>query len=101
MTIGQTIQEPSISMQDDNGQMTDKTIDESSNHNKNSKKTTLDNNHINKTSSNSNVFSRLMHSEPHVQIKKNYIPTNNGCCFTIKFFSILSVLLLPPPSSLL
>ncbi len=45
---------------DDNGQITNKIFDD-------------DNDHIHKTSSNSNVFSRLMHSEPHVKI--------NGCCY--------------------
>jgi len=71
MTIGQTIQDQSISMNDDNGQRINKIADddddddddddneEEYNHNDNSKR----------ISSNSNVFSRLMHSEPHVQIK--------------------------------
>ncbi len=59
MTIGQTIQDPSISMNDDNGQIINKIDDdddEENNHDDNSKK----------ISSNSNVFSRLMHSEQHV-----------------------------------
>ncbi len=79
MTLGQTIQDQSISMNDDNGQMINKIDDddddEENNHNDNSKK----------TSSNSNVFSRLMHSEPHVQ--KNKITATallfslSHCCY--------------------
>ncbi len=54
-----TLQDQSISMNndDDNGQITNKIFDDN-------------NEHIHKTSSNSNVFSRLMQSEPHVQIYK-------------------------------
>ena len=47
-------------MNDDTAQMTNKNLDD-----ENSKK--ADDDHLNKTSSNSNVFSRLMHSETHVQ----------------------------------
>ena len=74
MTIGRTIQDQSISMNDDNNpQITTNDFDdeqEENNHKKssdrykNSKKTNMDNDYVNKTSS--NVFSRLMHSELHV-----------------------------------
>lgn len=72
MTVGRTVQDQSISMNDDNGQMINKTGDDDddndedeNNHNDNSKR----------TSSNSNVFSRLMQSEPHVsRQKKNERP---------------------------
>jgi hypothetical protein len=65
-----TIQDQSISMNDDNGQITNKnehmkTLDKSSSHN--SKRLNTHNDYINKTSSTSNVLSRLMHSELHVQ----------------------------------
>ncbi|CAF1059136.1 unnamed protein product [Rotaria sordida] len=74
MTIDQTIQDQSISMNDDYVPMTTKYIDyEENNNNKklykssstrnaNSKKTNANNDYVNKTSSSSNVFSRLMHS---------------------------------------
>ncbi len=59
---------------DDNGQMTNKKLDydkklsrTSLNINDKSKMTNLVDEQIYKTSSNPNVFSRIMHSEPHVQ----------------------------------
>jgi hypothetical protein len=59
---------------DDNGQRTNKKLDydkklsrTSLNINDKSKMTNLVDEQIYKTSSNSNVFSRIMHSEPHVQ----------------------------------
>ncbi|CAF3823729.1 unnamed protein product [Adineta steineri] len=77
MTLGQTIHEPSISMNDDHGEIPDKSFytskklsKSSSHHNNNSKKANTNTDSINKTSSTSNVFSRLMHSELHVQNKK-------------------------------
>jgi hypothetical protein len=101
MTLGQTNQDQSISMNDDNNiQMTSKYLHDDeeennyknpSNRHDNSNKTNMDNDYVNKTSSsNSNVFSRLMHSEPHVE--NNQI---NDCCFTILFF--IPLLLLPAP----
>jgi hypothetical protein len=82
MPIGQTIQDQSISMNDDNEQIINKIDDddyddEENNHNDNSKK----------ISSNSNVFSRLMHSEPHVQNNKK----TNGCCLNIYFYPIAAI----------
>lgn len=79
--------EQSISINDDHGQMTNKkTEDEeeklhrsSSNLNENSPTITGPHEPIHKTSSNSNVFSRLMHSELHVSYKKisnTYQPIN-------------------------
>ncbi len=52
----------------------------SSNINDHSKHKNLGHEQINKTSSNSNVFSRLMHSEPHVQLKKKLLINKTGCC---------------------
>lgn len=75
MNIDRTVQDQSISMNDDHGQTINKYLDDDDdenlykspvNHNDNSKTSNTNNNYINKTSSNSNVFSRLMHSEPHV-----------------------------------
>ncbi len=56
-TLGQSI---SVN-NDDNGQITNDTTDTDDINDKN---TILNHEEINKTSSNSNVFSRIMHSEP-------------------------------------
>ncbi len=56
-TLGQSI---SVN-NDDNGQITNDKIDTDDINDKN---TILNHEEINKTSSNSNVFSRIMHSEP-------------------------------------
>jgi hypothetical protein len=68
----------SISINDDNGQLTNQKTDDDVNNNEtkiyksssnildNSRNTIMVQEQIQKTSSNSNVFSRLMHSEPHV-----------------------------------
>ncbi|CAF2054529.1 unnamed protein product [Rotaria magnacalcarata] len=74
MTIDQTIQDQSISMNDDQAQIANNYIDDDdeNNHrtlykslltrNGNSKNANTNNDYLNKTSSNSNVFSRLMQS---------------------------------------
>jgi len=71
ITLGQSI---GMNDDDDNGQMTNKKLDydkklsrTSLNINDKSKMKNLVDEQIYKTSSNSNVFSRIMHSEPHVQ----------------------------------
>jgi len=79
---GRTTFGQSLSINDDNGRLTNKKTEDDdadddnnekklyksySNINDNSKNINLGIEQIHKTSSGSNIFSRLMHSEPHVQ----------------------------------
>jgi hypothetical protein len=72
-----TIQDQSISMNDDHIPVTNNNLDnddDDDDQNDNSKKTNNDDDdQIHKTSSTSNVFSRLMHSEPHVLKQKRLL----------------------------
>lgn len=90
----------SLSMNDDNGQMPNNKLDIddadetklskiSTVINDKNKTTILDNQQIQKASSNPNVFSRIMHSEPACRniIKKNYLSTKTAAAYYV-FFSL-------------
>ena len=69
-------QNQSFSVNDENGRINNEKDDKRkklhkslSHHNYNSKRTIVNYDRLNKTASTGNVFSRLMHSEPHVQTK--------------------------------
>jgi hypothetical protein len=100
---GGTTRDRSISINDDNGQMTNKKTDDEDNNDKklyksssdindNSKNTNLVHEQTNKTS-NSNVFSRIIHSEPHVQKKAyTYQQKTPVAYYQFIFFFILLLL---------